>query len=30
MLLEWIQRGDEKISGELKRYLLSDKAIAGQ
>ena len=29
MLLEWIRRGDQKISGELKRYLFSDKAIAG-
>jgi len=29
MLLEWIRRGDQKISGELKRYLFSDKAIVG-
>jgi len=29
MLLEWIRRNDQTISGELKRYLFSDKVIAG-
>ncbi len=29
MLLELIRRRDQKISGELKRYLFSDKAIVG-
>ena len=27
MLLEWIRREDQAISGQLKHYLFSDKAI---